>query len=178
MYSGRTGESLDTIYWVEGEYVDEAIREITLFMRDWRNNKIMHIDPRTVDIMTASHRLLNVDEPYLLLSGYRSPETNAMLRAPVERCGQELAAHEGPGGRPAAALALGRADGAGRTRLQRRRRRTVHQVELRPHGLRPGPPLGQLTAGGLRPARPFTRDDGTGRHGRPQVSAPPLAAII
>jgi uncharacterized protein YcbK (DUF882 family) len=81
MFSGRTGESLDTIYWIEGDYIDEALREITLFMRDWRNGKLMQIDSRTVDIMAASHRLLDVSEPYMLLSGYRSPETNAMLRS-------------------------------------------------------------------------------------------------
>jgi uncharacterized protein YcbK (DUF882 family) len=81
MYSGRTGESIDTIYWLDGEYVGEAVKEITLFMRDWRNNKVMQIDTRTLDIMAATHKLLDVDEPYMLLSGYRSPETNAMLRA-------------------------------------------------------------------------------------------------
>jgi uncharacterized protein YcbK (DUF882 family) len=81
MYSGRTGEKVDTIYWVEGDYVKDALKEITYFMRDWRNDKIMGIDARTVDIMTASHRLLGVDEPYMLLSGYRSPETNALLRS-------------------------------------------------------------------------------------------------
>lgn len=81
MYSGRTGESIDTIYWIEGEYIKDAMKEITLFMRDWRNNKVMNIDSRTIDIMTAAHNLMDVSEPYMLLSGYRSPETNAMLRA-------------------------------------------------------------------------------------------------
>jgi uncharacterized protein YcbK (DUF882 family) len=81
MYSGRTGESLDTIYWIDGDYIGDAVKEITLFMRDWRNNKVMQIDTRTIDIMAASHRLLDIDEPYMLLSGYRSPETNAMLRS-------------------------------------------------------------------------------------------------
>lgn len=81
MYSGRTGESIDTIYWVEGEYIPEALKEVTYFMRDWRNSKLKAIDARTVDIMTAAHRLMETDEPYMLLSGYRSPETNAMLRA-------------------------------------------------------------------------------------------------
>ena len=81
MYSGRTGERLDTIYWIEGRYIDEAIREISIFMRDWRNGKAVQIDARTVDIMAAAHRLLDTSEPYMLLSGYRSPETNAMLRA-------------------------------------------------------------------------------------------------
>lgn len=81
MYSGRTGESLDTLYWIEGEYIGEAVKEINLFMRDWRNNTVLPIDTRTLDIMAASHRLLDVDEPYMLISGYRSPQTNAMLRA-------------------------------------------------------------------------------------------------
>ncbi|SMY07514.1 Peptidase M15 [Flavimaricola marinus] len=81
MYSGRTGERLDTIYWIEGEYIGEAIREINLFMRDWRNNKAVEMDTRTIDIMTAAHNLMETSQPYMLLSGYRSPETNAMLRA-------------------------------------------------------------------------------------------------
>ncbi|TYB89393.1 DUF882 domain-containing protein [Oceaniovalibus sp. ACAM 378] len=81
MYSGRTGESLDMIYWIEGKYIKDALDEITVFMRDWRNNKMIGIDARTVDIMTAAHNLMDVNEPYMLLSGYRSPETNAMLRS-------------------------------------------------------------------------------------------------
>lgn len=81
MYSGRTGERLDTIYWVEGEYIRDAVAEINHFMRDWRTNDIKQIDLRTIDIMAASHNLLDVSEPYMLLSGYRSPRTNAMLRS-------------------------------------------------------------------------------------------------
>lgn len=80
MYSGRTGERLDTIYWIEGEYLGEVMTEITAFMRDWRNGQTMNIDTRTVDIMAASHNLLEVNEPYMLLSGFRSAQTNAMLR--------------------------------------------------------------------------------------------------
>lgn len=81
MYSGRTGEKLDTIYWIEGEYIPEALNEITYFMRDWRSDQTKEIDPRTVDIAAASHRLLDVSEPYMLLSGYRTAQTNAMLRS-------------------------------------------------------------------------------------------------
>ncbi len=81
MYSGRTGESLDTIYWIEGKYLPEALREIAYFMRDWRNDRAIGIDTRAIDIMAAAHRLLDVSEPYMLLSGYRSPQTNAMLRS-------------------------------------------------------------------------------------------------
>ena len=81
MYSGRTGERLDTIYWIDGDYIPEALAEINQFMRDWRNNQVLRIDTRTVDIMAAAHRLMDVNEPYMLLSGYRSPQTNAMLRS-------------------------------------------------------------------------------------------------
>jgi uncharacterized protein YcbK (DUF882 family) len=81
MYSGRTGESIDTIYWIEGEYIKEALKEINYFMRDWRVDEATNIDSRTVDIMAAAHLLLDVNEPYMLLSGYRSAATNAMLRS-------------------------------------------------------------------------------------------------
>lgn len=81
MYSGRTGEAIDTIYWVEGEYIPEVLKEINTFMRDWRSDERIEIDPRNVDIMAAAHRLMDVSEPYMLLSGYRSPQTNAMLRS-------------------------------------------------------------------------------------------------
>ena len=81
MYSGRTGETLDTIYWIEGDYIKEALKEINYFMRDWRTDTQRQIDPRTVDIMAASHRLMDVSEPYMMLSGYRSAQTNAMLRS-------------------------------------------------------------------------------------------------
>lgn len=80
MYSGRTGESIDTIYWIEGEYIPEVLDELNHFMRDWRTGDVKTMDARTVDIMAAAHSLLEVSEPYMLLSGYRSPKTNAMLR--------------------------------------------------------------------------------------------------
>ena len=80
MYSGRTGEKLDMIYWIDGDYIKDAVKEINYFMRDWRVDQIKSIDLRTLDIMAASHNLLDVTEPYMLLSGYRSPQTNAMLR--------------------------------------------------------------------------------------------------
>ena len=81
MYSGRTGERIDMIYWIEGHYIKDAVKEVNYFMRDWRTDDVKKIDLRTVDIMAASHNLLDVNEPYMLLSGYRTPSTNAMLRS-------------------------------------------------------------------------------------------------
>ncbi|MDK3018302.1 YcbK family protein [Pseudodonghicola flavimaris] len=81
MYSGRTGEKLDMIYWIDGEYIKDAVKEVNYFMRDWRVDQTKSIDLRTLDILAAAHNLLDVSEPYMLLSGYRSPQTNAMLRS-------------------------------------------------------------------------------------------------
>ncbi|CUJ95093.1 Peptidase M15 [Ruegeria denitrificans] len=85
MYSGRTGERIDMIYWVDGKYIKDAVKEVNHFMRDWRTDQAKDMDLRTIDIMAASHNLLDVNEPYMLLSGYRSPQTNAMLRSRSRR---------------------------------------------------------------------------------------------
>ncbi|MEL6586120.1 MAG: DUF882 domain-containing protein [Pseudomonadota bacterium] len=81
MHNARTGESMDTIYWIEGNYVRDALREINFFFRDWRRNEVKQVDNRTIDIIAATHNLVDAREPFLLLSGYRSPATNAALRA-------------------------------------------------------------------------------------------------
>lgn len=80
MYSQRTGEAIDTIYYVDGRYVPEALTEISYFMRDWRQNQVMKHDPRNVDILATTLQLMDTTEPYLLISGYRTPQTNRMLR--------------------------------------------------------------------------------------------------
>lgn len=81
MHNARTGESMQSVYWIEGEYVREALAEINFFFRDWRRNEVMAIDNRTIDIIAATHRLVDASEPFLLLSGYRSAATNAALRS-------------------------------------------------------------------------------------------------
>ena len=81
MHNKRTGETIDTIYWIEGEYITPALKEISYFMRDWRRDEVITYDRRNIDILAASHRLMETTEPYTLLSGYRSPATNAALRS-------------------------------------------------------------------------------------------------
>lgn len=80
MYSQRTGESVDTVYFANGRHIPEAISEISYFMRDWRRNEARNYDPRAVDILAASLKMLDTTEPYLMISGYRTPQTNRMLR--------------------------------------------------------------------------------------------------
>ncbi|MDE0968865.1 MAG: DUF882 domain-containing protein [Octadecabacter sp.] len=81
MYSGRTGESINTIYWIEGNYIPEALTEVNHFFRDWRSDLTHQIDTRAIDIVAATQNLLNTNQPYTLVSGFRSQQTNAMLRS-------------------------------------------------------------------------------------------------
>ena len=85
LYSRRSGEEIETVYWVDGEYIDEAITEISRLMRDWRRNEIKIIDRRTLDVMSACQTMADSSQPFQLLSGYRSPQTNAMLRRKSRR---------------------------------------------------------------------------------------------
>lgn len=80
MYSGRTGERIDTIYWIDGKYIPDAITEINHFMRDWRQNEAKEMDVRNFDIITAAHNLMDVAEPFMMLSGFRTEKTNSLLR--------------------------------------------------------------------------------------------------
>lgn len=80
MYSQRTGETVDTVYFVDGAYVPEAITEISYFMRDWRQNQVMKYHPYNIDNLAATLRLMDTDEPYLMISGYRTQATNRMLK--------------------------------------------------------------------------------------------------
>lgn len=79
MRNDRTGELLDMVYWVEGQYIPEALNAVNYFFRDWRSGAIKNIDPHEVDIIAASHRVLQTNEPFLLISGYRTTKTNRQI---------------------------------------------------------------------------------------------------
>lgn len=76
----RTWDEVNTVYWVEGEYIPEAKAEIDFLLRDWRQNLIIDYDEKAIDILAAVYRRLETSEPISIVSGYRSPATNAMLR--------------------------------------------------------------------------------------------------
>jgi uncharacterized protein YcbK (DUF882 family) len=76
----HTGETYSGVYRVGNKYLPEAFQRINYVLRDFRQNEIFPIDPRVIDIVSTVHRATGSYEPYELLSGYRSPKTNAMLR--------------------------------------------------------------------------------------------------
>lgn len=76
----HTNEVFKGEYWYDGQYIPEAFGEIKTVMRDFRTGEKFPIDPRLMDILfVLQHRLKNTS-PFDVLSGYRSPTTNAMLR--------------------------------------------------------------------------------------------------
>ncbi len=80
----HTGEKLDIVYWADGRYQPGALRRINWLLRDFRTDEVHPIDPRLLDLVAALHQHLQMREPFLVVSAYRSPATNAMLASMSE----------------------------------------------------------------------------------------------
>jgi len=76
----HTGERLKAEYWSQGRYLRDGMREINRLMRDHRNGAVHPIDPRLLDVLFHLQRKVGASGPIQLVSAYRSPETNALLR--------------------------------------------------------------------------------------------------
>lgn len=76
----HTGERLKVVYKADGRLIPENLRRIDLVMRDWRTDEVKHIDTDLLDLLWELHRKLETNASIDVLSGYRTPETNAMLR--------------------------------------------------------------------------------------------------
>jgi uncharacterized protein YcbK (DUF882 family) len=76
----HTGEDLTITYKVDGRYDEEALKKIDYELRDWRRDETIHMDPRLIDLVWEVHRDVGSTDPIQVVCGYRSPETNAMLR--------------------------------------------------------------------------------------------------
>lgn len=87
LYHQHTKESLTVTYKVNGRYVPSAMKRLNRFFRDWRRNEVITIDPRTIDLVWELHADLGSKRPIHIVSGYRSPKTNAFLK----RIGRKVA---------------------------------------------------------------------------------------
>jgi uncharacterized protein YcbK (DUF882 family) len=80
----HTGEKLHAVYWEHGEYVAGGLEQINYILRDYRRDEVKPIDPRLLDLLVALRARLDTSAPFEVISGYRSPVTNAMLRFTTE----------------------------------------------------------------------------------------------
>ena len=76
----HTNEQGSFTFMVNGVYDRTVLDKLNWFMRDWRLNEPTKMDPRLFDIIWEVYRESGSREPIDVLSGYRSPQTNAMLR--------------------------------------------------------------------------------------------------
>jgi uncharacterized protein YcbK (DUF882 family) len=76
----HTEEDLTVTYKVNGRYDENALAQIDHELRDWRRDETIHMDPHLIDLVWEVHRDVGATEPIWVVCGYRSPETNSMLR--------------------------------------------------------------------------------------------------
>lgn len=76
----HTGEKLKTAYWQNGRYLPDSLKEINHILRDFRTGDVKSIDRDLLELLNALGRKMESKEPFQIISGYRSPKTNAMLR--------------------------------------------------------------------------------------------------
>jgi uncharacterized protein YcbK (DUF882 family) len=76
----HTGEHLSIVYYSGGGYVASALDQLNELLRDHRSGEIHSIDPALFDLLHEAQRLTGSRGTYQVISGYRSPKTNSMLR--------------------------------------------------------------------------------------------------
>lgn len=79
LYNIHTGETFEGTYKRDEAYDPKALERLTHVLRDRRNNKKHPIDPRLFDALHQLQSTLGTKDPFQIICGYRSPETNAML---------------------------------------------------------------------------------------------------
>ncbi len=79
-YHTHTGKRLDVVYWRDGDYVDSALADINALLSDFRTGDEVEIDPDLLDLIYDVRASLGSSATYQIISAYRSPKTNEMLR--------------------------------------------------------------------------------------------------
>ena len=79
-YHTHTGKRLDVAYKRNGEYLPEALRNINAFLSDFRTGESTEMDPELIDLIFDLRQEFGGEGTYEVISAYRSPKTNEMLR--------------------------------------------------------------------------------------------------
>jgi len=75
----HTEEKLSVNFWMNGKYIKQGLRKINYILRDHRTNIVKPIDTKLLDLLFTIKKGLNVKEPFRIISGYRSPQSNENL---------------------------------------------------------------------------------------------------
>ena len=79
LVSTHTSEKITATYWRDGAYDKGALKDINYVLRDFRTGDVAQIDLQLLDLLVDLHRRSGSRKPFHIISGYRSPKTNAML---------------------------------------------------------------------------------------------------
>lgn len=79
LYNIHTGEWVRTVYWADGHYIREAVRDINWVLRDHYSNEVRPMNAGVLDILGMMRTRLDTQNPFLVISGYRTAATNHML---------------------------------------------------------------------------------------------------
>lgn len=79
LVSTHTNEKIMATYWRNGVYDHGALKDINHVLRDHRSGEVAQMDPNLLDLLAELHRRTSSRKPFQIISGYRSPKTNAML---------------------------------------------------------------------------------------------------
>jgi uncharacterized protein YcbK (DUF882 family) len=96
MHHLHTGEDITITYKRDGRYDEAALEKLNWFLRDWRRGEQTRMDPHLIDLVWEVQREANAQAPIDVVCGYRSPQTNAMLRrrsGGVARLSQHMLGH-------------------------------------------------------------------------------------
>ncbi|WP_245475568.1 DUF882 domain-containing protein [Mesorhizobium sp. M7A.F.Ca.US.006.01.1.1] len=77
----HTGEKAEIVFKRNGRYDPAGLKKINLMLRDWRRNEPTKMDPRLLDLVWQAYRASGSTAYIHVVSAYRSPATNAMLRS-------------------------------------------------------------------------------------------------
>jgi len=75
----HTEEKLTMTYFEDGQYVSGAMQEINYLLRDHRSGDVHNMDPKLFNLLHDLQAMLGGNKTFQVISGYRSPSTNAML---------------------------------------------------------------------------------------------------
>jgi uncharacterized protein YcbK (DUF882 family) len=77
----HTGKVLEVVYYQRGDYDPAALAMIRVFLADWRDGKQQDLDPELMDILWRIQQVTGNAGTWEVISAYRSPATNEMLRS-------------------------------------------------------------------------------------------------
>jgi uncharacterized protein YcbK (DUF882 family) len=80
LHHTHTGKTGTFTFYRDGKYDPKVLAELNVFLADWRNQKVTRMDPALFDLLWNIYREVGATQPINIVSSYRSPETNAMLR--------------------------------------------------------------------------------------------------